>query len=331
MLAVYSYRRREADMRFDVEDMARELTIAHEPYVRATVVWTRPPSSGSVGDVAIVRLDGSLHGWVGGACAEPVVSAEARDVLRTGSPRLIFLGPEGESRSPDIRTVAMSCASEGALEIFMEPVVRQPHVVIVGRSPAVSKLARLLDVMEWHVTIVDEEGKGGDLLSDWQGVSQFSDVDAASAQAIVVATQGHYDEDALEWATKTDAPYIGLVASERRAASLLDYLRALPTPDERVSKIRIRTGIDLGNVGHEEMAVSILAELVAERASGALGPGAGAAMAPPVVSAIDPVCGMSVEIENARFTHDHLGEATYFCCPACRAAFIADPDAYSAA
>ena len=127
------------------------------------------------------------------------------------------------------------------------------------------------------------------------------------------------------------APYIGLVASERRAAALLDYLRALPTPDERVSKIRIRTGIDLGNVGHEEMAVSILAELVAERASGALGPGAGAAMAPAAVSAIDPVCGMSVEIENARFTHDHLGEATYFCCPACRTAFIADPDAYSAA
>jgi xanthine dehydrogenase accessory factor len=318
-------------MRFDVEDMARELTIAHEPYVRATVVWTRPPSSGSVGDVAIVRLDGSLHGWVGGACAEPVVSAEARDVLMTGRPRLIFLGPEGESRSPDIRTVAMSCASEGALEIFMEPVVRQPHVVIVGRSPAVSRLARLLDVMDWYVTIVDEEGKGGDLLDDWPVVSQFADVDTASAHAIVVATQGHYDEDALEWATKTDAPYIGLVASERRAATLLEYLRALPTPDERVSRIRVRTGIDLGDVTHEEMAVSILAELVAERASGALLGGDHPRMEPIAATALDPVCGMSVEIEGARFTHDHLGETVYFCCPGCRTAFISDPDAYTAA
>jgi xanthine dehydrogenase accessory factor len=314
-----------------VEDMARELSIVDEPFVRATVVWTRKPSSGRVGDVAIVRMDGSLHGWIGGACAEPVVSAEARDVLESGLPRLVFLGPEEEAGRPDIRTVAMSCASEGALEIFMEPVVPKPHVVIVGRSPAVGKLARLLDVMEWNVTILDEEGKGGDLLDDRPVVTRFADVDAESANAIVVATQGHYDEDALEWATAAGAPYIGLVASDRRAATLLDYLRALDTPEDRLASVRVRTGIDLGEVSHEEIAVSILAELVAERATGALRRGAAKQMAPQATTGIDPVCGMSVEIDGARFTHDHLGETLYFCCPGCKSSFIADPAMYSTA
>jgi xanthine dehydrogenase accessory factor len=223
----------------------------------------------------------------------------------------------------------MSCASEGALEIFMEPVLPQPHVVIVGRSPAVSKLARLLDVMEWNVTIVDEEGKGGDLLSGRPVVSRFSDIDAESASAVVVATQGHYDEDALEWATGTDVSYIGLVASERRAATLLDYLRALSAPEEQIAKIRVRTGIDLGAVDHEEIAVSILAELVAERAAGGLRRGGTSRMAPQAATVADPVCGMSVEVESARFTHEHLGETVYFCCPGCKTAFIADPDAFT--
>lgn len=309
--------------------MARDLDVAKEPYVRATVVWTRRPSSGTPGDSAIVRLDGTLHGWVGGACAEPVVIAEAREVLETGTPRLVYLGPEGEaSAPPNARAVAMSCASEGALEIFMEPVFPKPGVVIVGRSPAAVKLARLLDVMEWSVTIVDEEGKGGELLKDLPVVASFADVDTASVRGIVVATQGHYDEDALEWAISTDADYIGLIASERRAATLLDYLRAVGASEESATRVRVRAGIDLGKVDHDEMAVSVLAELVAERAAGVLRRGGAVQMAPAPSSAIDPVCGMTVEIEGARFTHEHGGETVYFCCPGCRVAFIEDPDAY---
>ncbi len=319
----------EVDMGSRVEDLARELDIAHEPYVRATVVWTRPPSSGSPGDRAIVRPDGSIHGWVGGACAEPVVSIEARDVLESGIPRLIFLGPPGESGRPDVRMAVMSCASEGALEIFMEPVIPQLHVVIVGSSPAVAKLARLLVVMEWDVTIVDEEGKGGDLLTDLPVVSQFADIDVNAASAIIVATHGHYDEDALEWALKTDASYIGLVASDRRATALLDYLRTMSASEEQIARIHAPTGIDLGRVDHEEIAVSILAQLVADRVAGVLRPRGVGYVAPPLSIAVDPVCGMSVEIEGARFTHQHDDQTVYFCCPACRKMFIDDPTTYA--
>jgi len=226
----------------------------------------------------------------------------------------------------------MSCASEGALEIFMEPIIPKPHVVLVGRSPAVEKLARLLDVMEWNVSIVDEEGKGGDLLTEFNVLSQFADASPLRPEAIVIATQGHYDEDALVWAMSTDAKYIGVVTSQRRGTTLHNYLRDLPAADEDIARIRIRAGLDLGAIDHEEIGVSLLAELVAERASGGLRSGApvtATSIAP--ATAVDPVCGMTVDIPDARFTHEHLGETVYFCCPACRKLFIDDPDAYPSA
>lgn len=317
-------------MRIRLDEMVRELDISREPYVRATVVWARPPASGRPGDIAIVRSDGTVHGWVGGACAEPVVRREATEALESGVARLIFMGPEGESGRPEIRTVPMSCASEGALEIFMEPIIPKPHVVLVGRSPAVEKLARLLDVMEWNVSIIDEEGKGGDLLTEFNVLSQFADADPLRPEAIVIATQGHYDEDALVWAMTTDASYIGVVTSQRRGAALQTYLRDLPAPDEEIARIRIRAGLDLGDIDHEEIGVSLLAELVAERASGALRPGDSPTKAQQEpATAVDPVCGMTVDIEGARFTHEHLGETVYFCCPACRKLFVDDPGAFA--
>lgn len=318
-------------MRARFEDTVRELDRLREPYVRATVVWSRPPASGQPGDIAIVQSDGSVHGWVGGACAEPVVKREAAEALRTGIARLIFMGPEGESGRPETRTVPMSCASEGALEIFMEPIIPKPHVVLVGRSPAVEKLARLLDVMEWNITIIDEEDKGGDLLSDFRVLPHFTDASAIEPDAIVIATQGHYDEDAVVWAVSTEASYIGVVTSMKRGAALTAYLEDLPMADGDLGRVRFRAGLDLGDINHEEIGVSLLAELVAERASGALRAGHGVAPAQDPATAVDPVCDMTVEIEGARFTFDHDGSTFYFCCPACRKLFADDPGAYLSA
>lgn len=315
-----------------LDELVRELELNGEPYVRATVVWVRRPASGRLGDIAIVRGDGTLHGWIGGACTEPVVRSEARGVLAERLPRLVYLGPEGELDTggrPGVRSVPMSCASEGALEIFMEPVIPRPHVVIVGRSPAVGKLVRLLDVMDWRVTVVDEEGKGAGLPEAGAVASGFGDVGPVGPDAVVVATQGHYDEDALVWALSTGAAHVGLVASGRRAATLLDHLRAVGLPDEEISRVRAPTGLDLGRVDHEEIAVAILGELVSLRASGVLGANVAetaATVAPE--TALDPVCGMTVEVAGARYTHEHAGEMYYFCCPGCRKSFMDDPAAF---
>lgn len=315
-------------MPFPNEETLRDLKAAGEPYVRATVVWSRPPSSGKPGNTAIVRGDGSVHGWIGGACAEPVIVGEAREVLVSGTPRLVFLGPVEEAGRPNAHVVPMSCASEGALEIFMEPVLPEPHVVIVGRSPAVATLARLVEVMHWRVSIVDEDGKRGAGLDGLSVVTSFADAGTPPPTAIVVATQGHHDESALEWALSTGAGYIGLVSSATRAETVRDYLRSSSFSDEDIARLRAPAGIDFGPIAHEDIAVSILAELVAQKSAGAFK--VPIVDVPPVVaSAIDPVCGMTVEIETARFTHEHEGETIYFCCPGCRSAFIADPESYA--
>ncbi len=316
-------------MRVKLDDIVRDLEISREPYVRATVVWVRKPASGRPGDVAIIQADGQVHGWVGGACAEPVVRREAADALESGLAHLIFMGPDGESGRSDVRSVPMSCASEGALEIFMEPIIPKPHVVLVGRSPAVERLARLLDVMEWNVTIVDEEGKGGNLLADFRVLAGFADADNTQPEAVVIATQGHYDEDALAWAVSTEASYIGVITSRRRGAALMEHLREIETDEVDLGRIRIRAGLDLGPIDHEEIGVSILAELVAERAAGRLRSSIGAVEKQVPQTAVDPVCGMTVDIEGARFTYDHDGGTVYFCCPACKKHFIDDPSAYA--
>ena len=311
-----------------VERLERELRAAGEAFVIARVVWARAPSSGKPGDTAIIRRDGSLVGWIGGACAEPVIVAEAREVLAGGTPRLAFLGSAEEAR-PDAHVVPMSCTSEGALEIFMEPVVPNPHVVVVGRSPAVEKLARLLDILDWHVTIVDEDGKGGDNFDGLTVVASYADATTRPISAVVVATQGHYDEDALTWALSTDAGFIGLVASPKRAATIASYLTSMDIAQADIDRIRNPMGLDLGAGGQDGIAVSILAQLVAEHNEGRLQAGAVHEMTPAPETAIDPVCGMSVEIATAKFTHEHEGSTVYFCCPACRKLFVDDPGAYA--
>lgn len=212
----------------------------------------------------------------------------------------------------------------------MEPVLPQPHVVIVGRSPSVHTLARLLVAMEWRATVVDDGGDGSGfshevaVLTSLDGMGALGITDTT---AIVVATQGHYDEPALEAALSTPAPYIGLVASSKRAASVLGYLRDRGHAEATLRRIHTPAGLDLGHIEHREIAVAVLAQLVAIRASGGIGGAPATTVAAPR-TAVDPVCGMTVEMEGARFVAEHDGAAFYFCCPACKKVFEEHPADY---
>jgi len=311
-------------------DLAADLHRRHRPFVIATVVWERGPSSGKRGAAALIETDGTVHGWIGGACAEPAVLREARRVLNDGEPRLMYLGPADEldgSTRPGVLTVPISCSSEGAMEVFMEPVLPRPHVVVVGRSPAVRTLARLLVAVEWRASVVDDGGDGEGFGPEVEVVTELARLDGlgvTDTTAIVVATQGHYDEPAIEAALATSAGYIGLVASARRSAGVLGYLGDRGYPQEELRRIHTPAGVDLGRIEHREIAVAVLAELVAIRASGGIGGAPATTVAAPR-SAIDPVCGMSVEIEGARFVTEHDGTLFYFCCPACKSTFEEQP------
>lgn len=277
------------------------------PFVLATVVWRRGPSSGKPGARAIVHPDGSVEGWMGGACAEPTLVAAARQALQDGRTRLLVLGePDGRE---NVVEVAMACSSEGAMEVFVEPILPAPDVHIVGGSPMAHTLKALLDDLGWRVHLGE-------------------DLDPAMVDegaAVVVATQGHHDEPAVEAALATPARYVGLVASGKRAASVFEWLRGRGVSDEALARVRVPAGMDLGPLEHEEIAVAILAELVAVKAQGGLG--TPVAVRPPQ-EAIDPVCGMTVDVAKARWVSRHDGRLVYFCAPGCQRAFEADPAAF---
>jgi xanthine dehydrogenase accessory factor len=306
---------------FDVLAEAGELTRRGQPFALATVVWRQGPSSGQQGSRAIITAEGELHGWIGGACAEPVVIREARQVITEGVPRLLLLGTPDQfgAAVPDGMTVVpIACQSEGALEVYIEPVLPAPHLVVVGRSPMVATLAELARVLGWRTTVLDH--------------GEFSAADADESSMVVVATQGHGDEDAVEQAAAAQPAYLGLVGSAKRGAAVLGYLADRGVPQDQLGRVRVPAGLDLGRTSHREIAVAILAELVQLRASGALAAGAAAGAGRAVGTApaetVDPVCGMTVAADASSYPLEHDGQTYYFCCAGCRRSFQEDPAAY---
>jgi xanthine dehydrogenase accessory factor len=344
---------------YTVLEQAGELTRRGEAFALATVVWRQGPSSGQQGSRAIITASGELRGWIGGACAEPAVIREARQVISQGTPRLLLLGgaehfastgqfastahvagaarPTGTGPSagadaarpadtawfgravPDgVSVVPISCQSEGALEVYIEPVLPAPHLVVVGRSPMAHTLADLARDLGWRAELID----GPD----------FSAADADQRSMVVVATQGHGDEEAVAEASAARPAYLGMVGSRRRGAAVLGYLADRGVPRDQLDRVRVPAGLDLGKTTHQEIAVAILAELVQLRAAGALGAAEHSAAEHPAVGqsaeAVDPVCGMTVTADRSGRPVEHDGVAYYFCGAGCRSAFEKDPGAY---
>lgn len=311
----------------EVLRLAADLSARGRPFVLATVVWRRAPSSGKEGATALITPDREILGWIGGACAEPTVVREALHAIEEGSPRLLFLGPPDElesHRREGVVSVPIACQSEGALEVYVEPVLPQPQIVAIGRSPAALTLTRLARGLGWRSLAIDDGGTVDAHEADAVATTlDLSGVDDRSF--VVVATQGHYDEQALELALDTPAPYVGLVASATRASAVLGYLRDRGVDEERLRRVQAPAGNDLGHVASEDIAVAILAEIVQLRASGQLDTPVGASSATPRHEATDPVCGMSVDVAEARFRTTHEGRTVYFCSSGCQAAFEQDP------
>lgn len=282
----------------DVLIRAGQLATADEPFALATVIAVVPPASAQRGDRALVTADGALSGWVGGACAEPVVIREALRALADSEPRLVRIAPPGRCEAdPDVLLAESACASEGVIDVLVEPQRPAPLLSILGRSPAARKLGELAHVISWRTA--------GQL--------------DPRADAVVVASMGQGDEEALEAALAGPAAYVGLVASARRAAKVAAGLRSRGVPEPALARLRSPAGLDLGHCTQEEIAVAILAELVAWRH---------ARSSPAPAEAMDPVCGMVV-VPHSVETTSFAGVTYAFCGPACRQAFEADPGRYA--
>lgn len=300
----------------DLLELANEFSHGGEAFALATVVWRRAPSSGKVGYKALVTANGDVSGWVAGACTEPLVVRQSLKAMADGEPRVLLIGaPEDlETRSRDgVLAFPTSCASEGALEIYLEPHLPTPQLVVIGRSPVVDTMASVANALGWRTVIVDDEGGS---FSDHAAADRVvnslnlkEDVGVGANSYVVVATLGHYDEDALEAALATDAAYVGLVASRKRAGTVMEFLRGNGVGEESLKRIHAPAGLDLGRITHEEMALAVIAEMVKVKATNG-NPGGGSSAPSGHVS--EPAQGASVQgasVQGASVQGASVGEA----------------------
>jgi xanthine dehydrogenase accessory factor len=308
--------------RTDLLERAQRLRSARTPFVLATVVRAQRPTSAKAGDSALVLPDGTIDGFVGGACAESTVRLEGLRLLGTGESTLLRITPSDAADDPveGLVTVANPCLSGGTLEIFLEAMVPPPLVVVLGDAPVARALVEVGAALGYEMV------RATDAIPD-------------DAAAVVVASHGRDEEPVLVAALRAGVPYVALVASRRRAAAVLAGLSDVDT-----SRVHAPAGLDIGARTPAEVALSIFAEMVASRRPGAAagtddgrsGPIQAAQMGPDrptsrgvPPTAVDPVCGMEVAVTAATLQVEHAGRTWYFCGSGCLAAFADAPERYA--
>jgi xanthine dehydrogenase accessory factor len=310
-----------------------ELERERASFAVATVVARRAPVSSHVGDRAIVLADGRIEGFVGGSCSRDIVRREALRTLRTGLPRLLQIRPGGADAdartNDDCVVVAMGCASEGAVDVYIEPHVSHPRLLVVGDTPVADALARIAAQVPYEVVRVVLEAELAALppiprvrtiaLESLQRHLTDSGSDERAQLVAVVASQGHYDEAALAPLLAAQPAFVGLLASRRRAAAVKDALARDGVAPELLAAVQAPVGLDIGARTPGDVAVSIVAQIVAA----APRPRHAEPDEEPA-TVFDPVCGMEVDLATAQHRIEHNGRTHVFCCAACRASFAAE-------
>ena len=308
-----------------------------KPFVQATVVACRPPTSAKPGAKAIVRADGSFYGWVGGSCAQPLVVQESLKALGDGQARVVLLSPNPEEMDLGLEGVvpiAMTCQSEGTLAIYLEPFLPRAQLVVIGNSPMARSLVSQGGGLGFRVTACDPTASR-DLFPDAdtlvRDLVKIEDLIGPRSH-VVVATMGHYDEEALETVLGCSAGYIGLVASARRGRAVVEFLKGKGVPKEDLERVKYPAGLDVGAETPEEIALSILTEVVQKmRAAGggiALETVEAGNESPPA-TAVDPICHMTVNADETRYLTAYRDETYYFCCLGCLTEFEKEPGRYA--
>jgi xanthine dehydrogenase accessory factor len=318
-------------MQRDLLRLAAELADRGEAFALAMVVDRRAPASARVGDSCLVTERGDVHGFVGGSCTRPTVVEQARLAMLDGRSRLIVLSPDpNDPAHPGAAIFPMTCHSGGSVEIHIQPVLPPPRLVVYGLTPTTRALVRLGAAMGYRTVAVDPAADRTAFPEAGAVVTDPAAVPAAAGETFaVVATHGEWDEEAALAALGLAPSYVGIVSSARRSEELRGFLEKRVPAEQRprLERLRMGAGLRIGAETGEEMALSILAEIVAERRKAKR-------VALPVLqaeTATDPVCGMTVAVAGARHTAEHQGRTFYFCGSGCRERFLAQADRYAAA
>jgi len=326
-------------MRAELLVLASELAKRGESFALAIVVRRERASSAQPGDMALITEDGDFRGWLGGSCTTPTVLREARRALADGLPRLIALSPQPEADNrAGVSVFPMTCHSGGSVDIYIEPVLPPRRLLIFGLSPAARALTVLAKAVGYAVDVADPAANRADfpeadrLFNGPDAPELLSSSKASRARLeAVVATMGERDEEAILSALAAEPAYIGVVASRKRFAQIRDSLVARGVSDSSLKRIKNPAGLDIGARTPEEVAVSILAEIVQLRAEREKqNELADVDRASDEKEQRDPICGMTVAVATAKHRAEFLGRTYYFCCGGCRERFLAAPDRYVA-
>jgi len=299
--------------------LAQELCLRAEPFAMVTVVRAVAPTSATAGAQAIVRADGTLHGWIGGGCTKEVVVDAALAAIRRGSPRLVHIGNDDPTLVADVESHRMACASNGEVELFLHPFIPAPLLLVLGRTPVAQCARDFAQQVGFRVTAQCED---------------------TGLQLALVATQGDDDESALRAALSSGAQHVLLIASARKAQRLREALREQGVSEQQLARLEAPAGLDIGAKTPAQIALAAIAGALAwcQRAQAQAPMPAGNVAASRSASDApsggaqhfaDPVCGMLVDAAKARHTLDYEGTRFYFCCEGCRSSFVRDPARYA--
>lgn len=343
-------------MNSDFYNTVLELQNTGSSFVTATVVSRRAPVSSHLGDRALIFPDGRMQGFVGGSCSREIVRTQALEALHLGKPRLVLIRPDAtpetvqHAASAESVTIPMTCASEGAVDVYLEPHLAAPLLLVAGFTPVAEAVARMAALLEYNVVRVVTAQELPDLelqnvvaLVNLPTYLQALPAAARANTAAVVATQGHYDEPVLEALLLANIGFVSLLASRKRAVTVRELLELQGVTPEQLATIKNPAGIDIQAKTPPEVALSILAEIIQARASSqpmftnsshyqprknplneGVAPQARGEFAHGEF-ATSPVDGEQIEIATAIHFANHNGTTYYFTCANCKRRFLKDP------
>ncbi len=309
----------------------------NQPFAIASVINRQLPSSGKPGDKAVIEQNGQITGWIGGGCTRGIILKEAGKAIQDGMPRIVRISPDMDSTpKTGVIDYKMTCYSGGSVEVFIEPVLPRPQIVIMGKSHVAKALSRIAKAMDYSITVVAGSADQ----------TMFPDADKIEAKLehpqsisenafVVVCTQGENDEAHLAQALHTRAAYIGFVSSRKKANAVFQTLRQQEFTFDQLKRIKTPAGLDIHAKLAEEIAVSILAEIITKLRDGSRPPQEESTQQQtPQASEesaifINPVCEVPVEKSTAKHVVEYEGLKYYFCCDGCKVTFEKAPEKYA--
>ena len=302
-----------------------------EEFAVAHVIWRQAPSSGKPGDKAIILKDGTIIGWIGGGCVKGIAVKEAREAIRENRSRLVRIDPdEGNSEDSSHKTYRMTCHSGGTMELFIEPITPNPQLIIVGKSNIARALSKLAIATNLRVHVLSNDVHKGMFpgVNNIHDRVDFSKINIDKNTFIVVSTQGEDDEESIRKALETSCNYVGFISSLRKSVKIKEYLEQTELSTNRINELKIPVGMDINAKLPEEIAISILAEIVQLFRDPNRKEDQETDTAINDDTYINPVCRVAVSKKDAKHVLEYGAHTVYFCCDGCKVSFDTEPEKY---